>query len=64
MGPSEIARAEGMVQIAERRLTQRQAGYGDFGLTLAHEKLVEAHGLAMSVETLRQWLVADARRGS
>lgn len=32
--------------------------YGDFGPTLAVEKLAERHGLAVSVETLRGWLVA------
>lgn len=33
--------------------------YPDFGPTFAHEKLVEAHGFGYSVETLRQWLIAD-----
>jgi hypothetical protein len=33
--------------------------YADFGPTLAHEKLVELHGVAVSVETLRQWMIAD-----
>lgn len=32
--------------------------YWDFGPTLAHEKLVEHHGFDMSVETLRQWMIA------
>jgi hypothetical protein len=36
-----------------------RARYADFGPTLAHEKLTEGHGLALSVETLRQWLIAD-----
>ncbi len=31
--------------------------YQDFGPTLAHEKLVEVHGHAFSVETLRQWMI-------
>lgn len=31
--------------------------YVDFGPTLAHEKLVEAHGFGVSVETLRQWMI-------
>lgn len=33
--------------------------YPDFGPTLAQEKLVELHGLAPSIETLRQWMIAD-----
>jgi hypothetical protein len=33
--------------------------YWDFGPTFAREKLVEEHGFAMSVETLRQWMIAD-----
>jgi transposase len=31
--------------------------YHDFGPTLAHEKLTEKHELALSVETLRQWMI-------
>src|ERR1019366_4585953 len=34
------------------------ACYRDFGPTLAHEKLTELHGAAVSVETLRQWMIA------
>ena len=30
--------------------------YGDFGPTLAVEKLAECHGITLSAETLRQWL--------
>jgi hypothetical protein len=37
-----------------------RAQYADFGPTLAHEKLVEQHGVRVSVETLRQWMVAAA----
>lgn len=33
--------------------------YDDFGPTLAHEKLTEVHGLRLSVETLRKWMIAD-----
>lgn len=33
--------------------------YLDFGPTLAHEKLTESHGLKLSVETLRQWMIAE-----
>jgi hypothetical protein len=33
--------------------------YGDFGPTLAAEKLAELHGLPIGVETLRQWMIED-----
>jgi len=33
--------------------------YADFGPTLACEKLAERHGHKVSVETLRQWMIAD-----
>jgi len=33
--------------------------YGDFGPTLAHEKLTEVHGLRLSVESLRQLMIAE-----
>lgn len=33
--------------------------YADFGPTLAQEKLTELHGLALSVETLRVWMMED-----
>lgn len=33
--------------------------YPDFGPTLAHEKLTECHGMHLSVETLRQWMIAE-----
>ena len=33
--------------------------YPDFGPTLAHEKLVEIHNISISLETLRQWMIAD-----
>jgi hypothetical protein len=33
--------------------------YADFGPTLAHEKLSESHGVKVSVETLRQWMMAE-----
>jgi hypothetical protein len=36
-----------------------RTSYPDFGPTLAHEKLVEQHGFRHSVETLRQWMIAD-----
>jgi transposase len=36
-----------------------RAHYPDFGPTFAHERLVEAHSATFSVETLRQWMLAD-----
>ncbi len=33
--------------------------YADFGPTLAHEKLTGTHGLTLSVESLRQWMIAE-----
>lgn len=33
--------------------------YADFGPTLACEKLHQLHGHALSVETLRQWMIAE-----
>jgi hypothetical protein len=33
--------------------------YADFGPTLAAEKLSDRHGLCVSRETLRQWMIAD-----
>jgi hypothetical protein len=33
--------------------------YAGFGPTLAHEKLTELHGLKLSVETLRHWMIQD-----
>lgn len=33
--------------------------YADFSPTFAHEKLTEHHGLPFSVETLRQWMMAE-----
>lgn len=33
--------------------------YSDFGPTLAHEKLQGLHNVSVSLETLRQWMIAD-----
>jgi len=33
--------------------------YPDFGPTFACEKLTEEHGFSLSVETLRQWMIAE-----
>jgi hypothetical protein len=51
MSRREIERAHVMCAIQERReeaLSVVRARYPDFGPTLAHEKLVEVHGLRMS----------------
>ena len=39
-------------------LTLYEKRYGDFGPTLAAEKLAECHGISISDETLRRWLRA------
>ena len=33
--------------------------YPDFGPTFAHEKLTELHDAQFSIETLRQWMIAE-----
>jgi hypothetical protein len=33
--------------------------YADFGPTLAHEKLVEVHGIPISRTTVRKWMIGD-----
>lgn len=43
----------------ERALELVRARYTDFGPTLAREKLDELHGLVVSVETLRKWMIRD-----
>ena len=40
-------------------LTIVRERYADFGPTLAHEKLTELHGIHVSRETFRKWLIAD-----
>ncbi|RME05332.1 MAG: ISNCY family transposase [Bacteroidetes bacterium] len=46
-------------EIKQSALALVRERYWDFGPTLAQEKLVEKHGFTMSVETLRQWMIAD-----
>ena len=41
-----------------KALTLYEKPYGDFGPTLAAEKLAERHGITVSDETLRGWLLA------
>ena len=48
----EAVRAQALGLVRER--------YADFGPTLACEKLSECHGLDLSVETLRQWMISEA----
>jgi hypothetical protein len=69
----KVAGASGLVSkrrggVSHRRLPNElratamalvRARYSDFGPTLAHEKLVEQHGLELSVETLRKWMRED-----
>ena len=45
-------------RIKSRVLKLYRKKYGDFGPTLAAEKLLELEGIAVSRETLRQWLLA------
>jgi transposase len=45
--------------LREEALSIVRTQYSDFGPTLAHEKLLEVHGLRMSVETLRKWMTQD-----
>jgi len=45
----EIVKARGLLR----------ASYYDFGPTLAHEKLCEAHGLRLSVESVRQLMISE-----
>ncbi|CAI2793914.1 Integrase core domain [Serratia grimesii] len=40
-------------------LTLLREKYGDFGPTLATEKLSERHQISISVETVRHWMIAD-----
>lgn len=45
-------------QVKPKALTLYEKQYGDFGPTLAAEKLTERHGMAVNAETLRGWLLA------
>ena len=56
-----------MSQISHRRALRREVmgrmrkRYADFGPTLACEKLTEVHGYRLSAETLRQWMMPQAK---
>ena len=45
--------------VRRQALSLYRRHYGGFGPSLAAEKLAEAHRLALSAETLRQWLLAE-----
>ena len=45
--------------VREYAVTLFQDHYGDFGPTLAAEMLAKHHGLKVSRETLRKWMMAD-----
>ena len=46
-------------QLKSRVLSIIHERYLDFGPTFANEKLREHHGLKLSTETLRQWMIID-----
>ena len=46
-------------QLQARIIELVRSLYPDFGPTLAQEKLAELHGLSLSVETLRNWMIVD-----
>jgi len=46
-------------KLRREALATVRSRYEDFGPTLAREKLTELHGLELSVETLRHWMIED-----
>ena len=46
-------------ELRERAMAIVRERYHDFGPTLAREKLVEVHGVHVSKETARKWMVED-----
>jgi transposase len=46
-------------QVKQQALDLLKEKYEDFGPTLAHEKLTEVHGLALSRESVRQLMIAE-----
>src|SRR5712672_1995239 len=46
------------VELRDKALAIIRERYGDFGPTLAAEKLREGHGIALGRETLRLWMIA------
>ncbi len=66
-GPSALAHGS-RGKISHRRISSDlklhalsliSTHYSDFSPTFAHEKLVELHGIHLSVETLRQWMIIE-----
>ena len=49
------------VHLRQETLAIIRERYVDFGPTLAAEKLAACHGLSLSRETLRQWMMAEVR---
>ena len=49
-------------EVRRRTMDLVRGRHADFGPTFAREKLVEVHGLALSAETLRKWMVEDGLR--
>jgi transposase len=45
--------------VKQKAIDQLHSRYHDFGPTLAHEKLSEVHGLKLSVESVRQIMIAE-----
>jgi hypothetical protein len=54
--PSNHRLPQAIRELALRLVRER---YGDFGPTLAAEKLAALHGCTVSRETLRQWMIAE-----
>jgi transposase len=46
-------------QVEQQALDVLKEKYADFGPTLAHEKLTEVHGVAMSRESVRKLMIAE-----
>ena len=46
-------------EVRQQAIDLVDSRYHDFGPTLAHEKLTEVHGLNLSVETVRQLMIAE-----
>src|SRR5215213_862092 len=44
-------------EVRDRALTLVRSAYADFGPTLAAETLAERHGIRLSRETLRKWMI-------
>ena len=46
-------------ELRREALATVRSRYEGFGPTLAHEKLTELHGLQLSLETLRRWMIEE-----